>query len=130
MIKIICVGNRFAYPDNFGILVYEYLKDIIQDENIKIIEGGVGGLNLATHFEDDCKYLIVDYGKFDKNILTKDDIKKIKIDEYNHSNALIYLLKTIDKDFKVFICNKDFNKSDIKNYSQKILNMVKNYEIK
>jgi len=125
MVKIICVGNRFAYPDNFGILIYEYLKDFINDKQIKVIEGGVGGLNLATHFEDDCKYLIVDYGEFDKNILTKDDIKNINIDEYNHSNALIYLLKTIDKDFKVFICNKDFNEFDIKIYSQKILKVAK-----
>jgi len=125
MIKIICVGNRFAYPDNFGILIFEYLKDNIKDSNIKVIEGGVGGLNLATHFEDDCKYLIVDYGMFDKNILTPNDIKNININEYNHSNALIYLLKTIERDFRVFICNKDFNSNDIKTYSQKILKIAK-----
>ena len=60
MVKIICVGNRFVYPDNFGILVYEYLKSIKINQNISIVEGGVGGLNLATHFDDECKYLIVD----------------------------------------------------------------------
>jgi len=124
MVKIICIGNRFTYPDNFGILVYEYLKSIKINQNISIVEGGVGGLNLATHFDDECKYLIVDYGVFDQNILTPNDIKNIQITEYNHANALIYLLKTINKDYKIFICNKDFKNDDIKIYAKQILQIA------
>ena len=47
MTRIICIGNRFAYPDNFGILVYEELKKLDLSD-LEIVEGGVGGISLIS----------------------------------------------------------------------------------
>lgn len=121
MKRVICIGNRFYYPDNFGILIYEKLKSMNLD--FEVVEGGVGGLNLMPYFEDDAKILIIDYAKdFKKNILTKKDIDEIELNEYNHSTAFLYLLKSIDKDFTIFVENKPFNEIDI--YIPKILELV------
>ena len=120
-VRVICIGNRFYYPDNFGILVYEKLKEMNVD--FEVVEGGVGGLSLMPYFEDDAKILIIDYAKgFDKNILTKKDIDKIPLDEYNHSTALLYLLKSIEKDFTIFAINEPFE--DVDKYIPKILELV------
>ena len=121
MKRVICIGNRFYYPDNFGILIYEKLKSM--DLNFEVVEGGVGGLNLMPYFEDDAKILIIDYAKdFEKNILTKKDIDEIELNEYNHSTAFLYLLKSIEKDFTVFVENRPFDK--IENYIPEILSLV------
>ena len=121
MKRVICIGNRFFYPDNFGILIYEKLKSMNLD--FEVVEGGVGGLNLMPYFEDDAKILIVDYAKdFRKNVLTKKDIDEIELKEYNHSTAFLYLLKSIDKDFTVFVGNKPFKSID--KYIHKILKLV------
>ena len=119
--RVICIGNRFYYPDNFGILIYEKLKEM--DLDFEVVEGGVGGLSLMPYFEDDAKILIIDYAKgFDKNILTKKDIDEIPLNEYNHSTAFLYLLKSIDKDFLMFVENKPFRSID--KYIPEILNLV------
>ena len=121
MKRVICIGNRFYYPDNFGILIYEKLKSM--DLDFEVVEGGVGGLNLMPYFEDDAKILIVDFAKdFEKNILTKKDIDEIEIKEYNHATAFLYLLKSIDKDFTIFVENKAFKNID--EYIPKILELM------
>jgi len=121
--RIICIGNRFSYPDNFGILIYEELKKL--NLEYEIIEGGIGGMNLLPYFEDDKKILIIDYAQnFDKNILTKKDIDKIELNEYNHSTAFLYLLKSINKEYTIFIENKPFDEKNIKKYIPKILKIV------
>lgn len=121
--RIICIGNRFSYPDNFGILIYEELKK--QNLPYEIVEGGIGGMNLLPYFEDDKKILIIDYAQnFDKNILTKKDIDKIELKEYNHSTAFLYLLKSVKKDFTIFVETKPFDKNNINLYISKILELV------
>ena len=121
MKRVICIGNRFYYPDNFGILIYEELKKM--DLPYEVVEGGVGGMSLSPYFEDDAKILIVDYAKdFDKKILNNEYIKKIEIDEYNHSNAFLYFLKTVKKPFTVFVENRPFK--DIKPYINEILSLA------
>ena len=123
MKRVICIGNRFYYPDNFGILIYEKLKSM--DLDFEVVEGGVGGLNLMPYFEDDAKILIIDYAKdFEKNILTKKDIDEIELNEFNHSTAFLYLLKSVDKDFTIFVENKPFKKID--SYIPRILELVEN----
>jgi len=121
MIRIICIGNRFAYPDNFGILIYEKLKKL-KLNNIEVVEGGVGGLNLMPYFEDDAKILIVDWGE-GKKIQTNEDIKKLNINEFNHSNAFLYLLKSIDKEYTIYVCNERFDNVD--KYIDEILTIAK-----
>ena len=121
--RIICIGNRFSYPDNFGILIYEELKK--QNLPYEIVEGGIGGMNLLPYFEDDKKILIIDYAQnFNKNILTKKDIDKIELKEYNHSTAFLYLLKSVKKDFTIFVETKPFDKNNINLYISKILELV------
>jgi len=123
--KIICIGNRFAYPDNFGILVYEELKkQNITD--LEIIEGGVGGLSLMTYFDDEEKILIVDFAiGYEKKILTSKDIAKINIDEFNHSTAFLYLLKSIKKEYTIYVCTEKFDESKIYKYTNDILSIAR-----
>ena len=125
MTRIICIGNRFAYPDNFGILVYEELKKLDLSD-LEIVEGGVGGMSLMPYFEDNTKILIVDYAVgFDKDILTQDDIHNINIDEYNHSTSFLYLLKTISKPYTIFCQSKEFDKDNLDRYIVSILDLAR-----
>ena len=121
--RIICIGNRFYYPDNFGMLIYDQLKKM--KLNYEIIEGGIGGLNLIPYFEDDEKILIVDYSKnINKKILTKKDIERIELNEYNHATAFLYLLKSIEKDYYVYLGNGDFNPSNLDPFIKEILELA------
>ena len=80
-------------------------------------------MNLFPYFEDDKKILIIDYLKdFDKNILTQDDIKKLQLNEYNHSTAFLYLLKSIDKPYTIFGINEEFK--SVKKYIPQILEIL------
>ena len=125
MVRIICIGNRFAYPDNFGMLVYDELKklDLV---DIEVVEGGVGGMSLLPYFEDDKKILIVDYGFSDtKELLSNEDIDRLEIDEYNHSNSFLYLLKMVTKEYKIYLHSGEFNQHLIYKYANNILKIAK-----
>jgi len=129
MVRIICIGNRFYYPDNFGIEIYEALIKNSY-ENIEVVEGGVGGMNLALYFEDDAEILLVDLGIDQKKILTQDDIKAMKIDEFDHATALLYLLKTVEKNFTIYLCNEAYKKDEIEIYKNEILDLVRSLACK
>jgi len=95
MKKIICIGNRFAYPDSFGMEIYERYKEYLSP-NIELIEGGIGGLNLALHFESNEPILIVDHGSgFEKKLLHIEELSLEFVKEYNHDTAFYYLLKSL-----------------------------------
>jgi hydrogenase maturation protease len=124
MKRVICIGNRFLYPDNFGMLVYEKLKTK-NLKDVEVVEGGIGGLNLSSYFEDDAKILIVDFAKgYEKKLLTPKDIEKIELKEYNHDSAFLYLLKSIDKDYKIYVRSEDFNEEDIQKSVDEIMEIV------
>ena len=125
MTRIICVGNRFAYPDNFGILIYEQLKTLTLDA-IEVVEGGVGGDSLALYFEDDAKILIVDYATDEMpKVITQDDIMALEIDEYNHANALLYFLTSIEKNYTLYLCSDPFDPQDLSSYLDEIISLAK-----
>jgi Ni,Fe-hydrogenase maturation factor len=129
MVRIICIGNRFYYPDNFGIEIYESLMQNSY-EDIEVVEGGVGGMNLALYFEDDAEILLVDLGIDQKKILTQDDIKLMEMNEFDHATALLYLLKTVDKDFTIYLCNEAYKKDEIEKYRDEILELARSLECK
>jgi len=125
MVRIICIGNRFAYPDNFGILIYDILHSYAL-KDIELVEGGVGGTSLASYFEDNTPILIVDFGseKMPK-IITNKEIEALQIDEFNHSNAFLYFLKSIEKEYLIYLCREDFTKEDLAVYAQEIVTLAK-----
>jgi len=124
LVKIICIGNRFAYPDNFGMLVYDELKNI-NLEHIELIEGGVGGMSLLPYFEDEKKILIVDYAaKGMKKIMNNQDIADINISEYTHSNSFLYLLKSIKKQYTLYLCDEEFKQNNLSKYIKEILEVA------
>jgi len=123
--RIICIGNRFAYPDDFGMVIYDNLKKMDLD-GFEVVEGGVGGMSLLPYFEDDTKVLIVDFGhKSLPKILTQKEIQKLDIDEYNHANSFLYMLKMLDKEYKIYLCQEEYDKKNIQKYINEILHVVK-----
>jgi len=125
MVRIICIGNRFYYPDDFGIAIYEDLLSLDLDENIEVVEGGVGGMNLALYFEDDAQILIVDFGTHHKKILTQEDIALIELHTFDHETAFLYLLKTLQKPFTIYLCNEEYEKESISSYTKEILEIAR-----
>ncbi len=129
MKKIICIGNRFAHPDNFGIKIFEKLKQFDIDD-VEIIEGGVGGLNLALHFETNDPVLIVDYAKgFEKKLLHKDELNLDFIKEYNHESAFYYLLKTLDKQNVWLYLSSDEDNFEDLSIKKHCLEIIKSIEV-
>ncbi|NPA66526.1 MAG: hypothetical protein GXO11_06555 [Epsilonproteobacteria bacterium] len=127
MVRILCIGNRFYYPDDFGIEVYFGLqkRDL---EDIELIEGGVGGMSLLPYFEDDTPLIIVDFSTMKKKIMTKEDIDAIKLDGFDHANAFLYLLKSVEKDFMVYTCNELYDKSHIDSFVDEVLALARSLQ--
>jgi len=127
MKKILCIGNRFAYPDNFGIKVYEHLK-ANPPEGVEIIEGGVGGLSLALHFETDAPILVVDHGVgFSKHFFPLKELPLDHICGYDHDSAFYYLLKTLDKpDIWLYVSNDPYwKKEELQKRCNEIVQRIK-----
>lgn len=127
MKKIICLGNRFIYPDNFGILIYEeLLKRELED--IEVIEGGIAGLSLSLHFDEEDSIMLVDYAVgFDKKVLSMEDIKSCSLDSYGHDTALLYLLKTLEKEniWMYIPENGKWEESSICKYTDEIIKLTR-----
>lgn len=126
MKKIICLGNRFAYPDSYGIEIYnQLLKD--KPKDIELIEGGIGGLNLSLHFECDDDILLIDHGEgYDKKFFDLNEIDLSFVNEYNHDTAFLYLLKSIDKkNIKLYLSNNSkWQDGDIFADSKEIISLL------
>lgn len=127
MKKVICIGNRFAYPDNFGMKIYEILrkKALL---GIELIEGGIGGLNLALHFETDAPILIIDHGVgFKKNLHHLQEFSFDFVRDYNHDTAFYYLLKTLKKtDVWLYLSNdENWNDTMLDGYCEDIVKSIK-----
>jgi len=129
MVRILCIGNRFAYPDNFGMLIFDELIKL-NLEDVEVVEGGVGGMSLMPYFEDDAKLLIVDYGVGLPNILTNKDIEKLDIKSYEHATSFLYLLKSVEKDYTIYLATDEFDTKELKKYVDDILKLVKGLQCK
>ena len=125
MVRVLCIGNRFAYPDDFGIVIYEELLKLSL-EGVEIVEGGVGGMSLAPYFEDDAKILIIDYGsKTMPKIINHKDIATLDIDEYNHATSFLYLLKTLKKKYTIYLCTTEYKQEELQDYVEEIVALIK-----
>lgn len=127
MKKIICLGNRFIYPDNFGILVYEELLNRKLDD-IEVIEGGIAGLGLSLHFDEPDSIMLVDYGVgYDKNILSMQELCSVNVNRYDHDTALLYLLKSIEKkNVQMYVpMNSSWNENEIGKYASEIIELTR-----
>ncbi|MDF1874792.1 hypothetical protein JHD48_03460 [Sulfurimonas sp. SAG-AH-194-I05] len=99
MKKIICIGNRFVYPDGAALWVYDAVKKETSRKSDMWIEGGLGGLNLITHFEDTSDILLLDYIKEEKNasfFSLQTVLENTNSKEYTHDSAFYYLLHSLE----------------------------------
>ena len=60
MQHIICFGNLWRGDDGFGIHVFRQLKERLLPTQVKVIEGGVAGLQALPYFEGCRKAIVVD----------------------------------------------------------------------
>ena len=102
MKKVICIGNRFVHPDGAALWVYDAAvnkQDLTSNARLEWVEGGLGGLNLITHFENITDLLFLDYFKDEKNatFFTLERIlESVNITDYTHDSAFYYLLNSLD----------------------------------
>jgi len=123
------VGNRFLYPDSSALMVCDKaLQSQTADSALEWVDGGLGGLNLATYFQDIKKVLILDYMPNTKHLelFTLEAIlKEMSVKEYSHETALYYLLQSLsvilEKVPEVEILSCD---PEEENYIQKTLDFV------
>ncbi|MDQ7045662.1 MAG: hypothetical protein Q9M32_07105 [Sulfurimonas sp.] len=98
MKRVLCVGNRYLYPDSAALDVYDEARE--QGKNfVEWVEGGLGGLNLLPHFENVKDILILDYMPETQNTkiyALSEVLKNVYYDTYHHESALYYLLKSLD----------------------------------
>ncbi|MEN4054258.1 MULTISPECIES: hypothetical protein [Sulfurimonas] len=123
--KVVCIGNRFSYPDSFGMEVYQQLMQ--QKNDFEVIEGGIGGLNLALHFETDEDIIIVDQGVgYGSNFIEMQKLDLANVSEYNHESAFYYLLKSLEKEniFFYFSNTLEWLQEDIDKAVKEIWNEV------
>jgi hydrogenase maturation protease len=57
---IMGLGNVLLGDDGFGVHVIRHLKETVLPDNIRLIEGGVGGFNLLGYLEGVQRLVIVD----------------------------------------------------------------------
>ncbi len=100
MKKIICIGNRFIYPDGAALWIYDKVQNehTHMKNNVSWIEGGLGGLNLITHFEDASEVLLLDYMADIRNasfVEIEAVIDSFTQGGYSHDSAFYYLLKSL-----------------------------------
>ena len=100
MNRIICIGNRYVGEDASGPLVYDVLCQSDLPFGVEIVDGGLGGLNLLSFFEDVCHVVFVDNVHGFSNdgpvvILKGSDIETLHDNHYGHDAGLPYLLKML-----------------------------------
>lgn len=98
MNQIICIGNRLVEDDAAGLAVYDRLKSRTLPDNIKIVEGGLAGLNLLPLLETGGRVVFVDAVSgftSEGNIVILDQqvlLKETSNPAYGHGAGLPYLL--------------------------------------
>lgn len=98
MNRIIGIGNRLAGSDMAGLLVIDRLKDLPLPNDVQVVEGGLGGLNLLRFVEDAQRVVFVDslHGFTADNggvmVLGADEMAANAGSGFGHADGFAYLL--------------------------------------
>ena len=130
MRKVICVGNRYVYPDGAALWVYD--SAVKEQDTLRWVEGGLGGLSLITHFENSSRILLLDYIHNVENatLFSLDEILSlVDVSSYSHDTAFYYLLSSLEDYFdklpNIELLSCDPEKS---NYIDEIRSFVAKWE--
>ena len=133
MTKILCIGNRYVHPDGAALWIYEKVMQS-KVQTLEWIEGGLGGLNLITHFEGCSKVLLLDYVHGVKNAQLfsfEEILEHIKVQSYSHESAFYYLLNILDDyldgkvpEIELISCNPENE-----NYINEVIELVYKREL-
>jgi hydrogenase maturation protease len=98
--RIICVGNLLLSADAAGMLVLHELRSRPLADEVEVVAGGLGGLDLLPWFEGCRRVVLVDrivgFGPPDAVLhLELASILATCREEYSHSNGLLYLLHAL-----------------------------------
>lgn len=99
-VRIICVGNRLAPGDDLGPRVHDLLSEMELPEGVEVMDGGLGGLDLAGFVEGADRVIFVD-AVIDcaepGEVAVLDPLEELKDADpgYGHSNGLAYMMKVL-----------------------------------
>ncbi len=101
--SIICIGNRIVEDDAYGPAVYDYLEKLEISDDIEIVDGGTGGLNLLQFIEGRDRIVFVDRisGYTEKGEITVlhwlEVVESVPDSFYGHDLGLAALLTVLPK---------------------------------
>ncbi|MBI2570205.1 MAG: hydrogenase maturation protease [Candidatus Schekmanbacteria bacterium] len=100
MSRIICVGNRFVPGDDLGSRVFDALARLVLPPGVDVVDGGLGGLDLARLAEGQDRLVFVDairgFGSpGEVRILTPEEAGALEAPPYGHASGLAYLLSAL-----------------------------------
>lgn len=100
MSRIICVGNRFVPADDLGPRAFDALSSRPLPEGLDVVDGGLGGLDLARLAEGRDRVVFVDAirgfgGDGAVQILSREEAIESARPGYGHSGGLTYLLTAL-----------------------------------
>lgn len=99
--RIICIGNRLVCEDTAGLAVYDRLQTRDLPDGVRVIEGGLAGLNLLPLLERGGRVVFVDavsgFAEAGTIVVLDRDtlLRQTSAPVYGHSAGLPYLLAVL-----------------------------------
>lgn len=99
---IICIGNRLLAEDSAALMVFDRLQQRTLPDNIRVLEGGLMGLNLLPFLEQGGRVVFVDnVSGFTRPgslvVLGQEEIIATGAEHYDHNSCLAYVLSVLPK---------------------------------
>jgi hydrogenase maturation protease len=135
MLKIVCIGNCFHESDNLGYGVFNFLLKYGVPKNVKLVYGGLAGLDLAIHLKDAVRVVFVDslsgFSQTDKVLTLDYETVSSHADSFGHSSGLPYLFYMSRYIFDgclpdMFVVGAECNLANVKLVAEKALEAVLN----
>lgn len=135
MLKIVCIGNCFHESDNLGYRVYNFLLKYRVPENVKLVYGGLAGLDLAIHLKDAKRVVFVDsllgFNQTDEVVILDYKTVSSLADSFGHSAGLPYLFYMARYIFDgclpdMFVVGAEHNLANVELVAEKALEAVLN----